>query len=162
VRFPKRFDGCALPRRTGKGRRLRGLRPALQAAGLAVAELGDPAGENLQVGRGEIDKLYAHADARLYDTHDRESFDDFALVRKRHARAGAYRQRLTGANEAAAEGDIGSDSGTVRARFEINQVRVGGKGITDGVATVSYASLVRLGFRGAIVHGDDVAHVSWA
>src|ERR1700686_148794 len=111
------------------------------ATTLFLAKLLDPSGHEIVAGGIDVDELDAHADARLDDAHHREAFHLLALARQYDPRARFQRQRLAGANEAAAHGNVGSYAGGVRAGFEINELGIRGKRIANRIATVAHATL---------------------
>jgi len=105
-----------------------------------LADLFDPAAEEAVVGAFDVDELDAHADARLEDAHDGERFDLLSLAGQSDAHAGGNRERLAGADEAAAERDIGGDADRACARFHVDNFDIGGEGKANRIATVTYAS----------------------
>lgn len=126
---------------------------------LAVAsEIIEPAREDSDGGGFEVDELEAHADFGFDDANHGEGLDALALAGQGDAGAGADREGLAGAEEAAAERKIGSDAFGAGAGFEIEDFGVGGKRITDGVAAVAQTGFARGIISGSVVHGDNVAH----
>ena len=127
-----------------------------RSAGLA--EMFEPANEGLVIGRLDIEKFYADADTRLNNADDTQRFDGLFFVAEGDAHAGLQRQGLAGADEAAAHGDIGGDTGRTRAGFEVEKLGIRGKGVANGVPPVPNTQSSAGAFRGAIVHRYNVAH----
>jgi hypothetical protein len=111
------------------------------------------------VGRLKVEEFHTHAYAGLDDADGYESFEDLAFSGEFHAGAGIHGQRFAGADEAAAEGNVGGDAVRLLAGFEVDQFNVSRKGKTDGVAAVANSRDAGIG---AIVigHGDDFAHLA--
>jgi len=106
----------------------------------ALADLVDPAAENVVERAFDVDELDADADARLQNAHDGECFDGLRFSSHDSANPGADRKRLAGAHEAATERQIGSDAAGAGAGFHVDDLDIGCKGKADGVASVSDAS----------------------
>lgn len=104
---------------------------------LFAAELVDPAEEGLVVGGFNVEKFYAHADARFYDADYGEGFDGLFFVGHGEADAGVQRERLAGADEGAANGQVRGDTAGGGAGFQVKKLGVGGERIADGVAAVA-------------------------
>lgn len=102
-----------------------------------MAKLFEPAGED-GVGCGfDIEELEAHADSGFDDAYHGECLNGLALALERDAGAGLQCQRLAGADEAAAERNIRGDAIGAGAGFEVENFRIGSKGIAYGVTTVA-------------------------
>ena len=144
---------AAQPRQSREGDSIMGKG---RSAGLA--EVFDPANEGLVIGRLDIEEFHAYADARLNNADDPQGFDDLFFVTEGDAHAGLQRQGLAGADEAAAHGDIGGDTGRTCAGFEVEKHGIRGKGVANGVPPVPDTQSSAGAFRGAIVHRYDVAH----
>ena len=123
-----------------------------------AAELFEPAREDRGGSGFDVQELKAHADSGFDDADHGESFNGFAFARQGNPDTGFDWDRFAGADEAAAEGDIRSDSIGADAGFKIEDFRIGGKRKTDSVAAVAQAYFVRRAIGGSVVHGDNVAH----
>jgi len=93
---------------------------------------------------------------RLDDPHDDEGFKDLALAREFQPGTRVDWHRLTGANEAAPEGDIGGDAIHLFTGLQLDELGIGGKRIADGVASV--ANTIEARGRRAFWHGNDLRH----
>jgi hypothetical protein len=118
----------------------------------------EPAGENRDGGRLDVDELEAHADSGLDDADHSQGFNAFAFACQGDAGAGFYGKRLAGADEAATKGEVGGDAFRAGAGFEIEDFGIGGERISDGVTAVAEASFARHTIGCSVVHGDNVAH----
>ena len=118
----------------------------------------EPAGEDGDGGGLEVDEFETHADFGLHDADSGESFDAFIFARQGDAGARFHWQRLAGADEAAAEGQVRSYAIRADTGFEIEDFRVRCERITDSVAAVADAGFARRSVRDSFVHGDNVAH----
>ena len=110
------------------------------------------------VGRLEVEKFDAHADAGLDDADGDKGFQGLTFAGKLHTGTGIYLKRLAGADETPAMGNIGSDTLDVLAGFQINEFDVSGKWKADGIAAVPDTRNPR-GRAPTIRHGDDLVHV---
>jgi hypothetical protein len=107
----------------------------------------------------EVEELDTHADTGLDNADDDQSFEDLAFSDEFHACAGIHGKRFAGADEAAAEGNVGGDAVRLLAGFEVDQFNVSGKGKTDGVAAVANSRDAGIGTI-VIGHGNDFAHLA--
>ena len=149
---------AAQPRQLREGDSFRGIRLLEKARSAGLAEVFDPANEGLVIGRLDIEEFHAYADARLNNADDPQGFDGLFFVAEGDAHSGLQRQGLTGADEAAAHGDIGGDTGRTCAGFEVEKLGIRGKGVANGVAAVADGQSSTGASRSTIVHGYDVAH----
>ena len=152
------FDECLLP--NGNDACLKLWRAQIDGhAGILarLADLFDPAVEDVVVGAFDVDEFDAHADARLENAHDGEGFDLLPFARQRDTHAGGYRERLTGADEAAAERDVGGDADGAASGLHVDEFGVGSEGKANRVATVAHPSPSRLASGDSFVHIDHVA-----
>jgi hypothetical protein len=148
VRRPR--NGQVVTRPKGPG--------SCEGTSAGLAELFEPANEGAVVGRLNINKFHAHADARLDDADDAQCFDDLPLVVEDAPHAGLQRQGLAGADKAATHGNIGGNARGASARFEVEKLGIRGKGVANRVAAVADGQSSPGAFRSAIVHRDNVAH----
>jgi hypothetical protein len=118
----------------------KGAAPKCRRGLAGLADLVDPAVEEFVVGAFDVDELDAHADAGLEDADDGERFDALCLACQGDADARGDRKRLTGADEAAAERNVGGNTDRARARFHVDDLDIGGERKANRVATVTYAS----------------------
>jgi hypothetical protein len=116
------------------------------------AELREPAGERGIGGGFDVDEFEAHADAGFDDAHHGEGFHTFAFAFQCDAGTGFYGEGLAGADEAAAERKVRGNALGAAAGFEIEDLGVGGKRITNSVAAVAQANFVRHPIGGSVVH----------
>jgi hypothetical protein len=127
--------------------------PARESSTLAAAaELTEPSNED-GVGKGlNIEKFEAHADSGFDDAHHGKSFDGFTFAFEGDAGAGSHRQGFAGADETTAEGDVRGDAVGAHPGFEVEDLGVGGKGISDSVAAIAQANFVRYPISRSVVH----------
>ena len=112
----------------------------------------EPAGQCGAGGLFDVKEFEAHADTGFDDADHGQCLYGFALALEDDAGAGLQGKGLASADEAAAERDVGSDAFGAGAGFEIEDFRVGGEGITDGVSAVAEAYFVRRPVGRSIVH----------
>jgi hypothetical protein len=128
-----------------------------QTQSTGLAEGVNPGDQHVVVGRLEIEELDAHADAGLDDADGDQGFEDLAFAREFHAGARTHRERLAGAHETAAQGNVGRDTIHLFAGFKIDQLDVSRERKPNSVAAV--ANSRDAGIRRVTVgHGDDFAH----
>lgn len=110
------------------------MRAGLSAA---AAELFEPAVERGAGGGFDVEKFEAHADSGFDDANHGEGLHGLVLARKGDAGAGLQGERLAGADETAAERNVRGDAVGAHAGFEVEDVGIGGKGITNGITAVA-------------------------
>jgi len=102
-----------------------------------AAESVDPTSEDGVVGGLEVEKFDTQADAGLDDTNNDQRFECLALAGEAEARTGVGGKLFAGADETAAEREVGGDARNLLAALEVNELGIGGKGIADGVAAIT-------------------------
>jgi hypothetical protein len=110
------------------------------------------------MGSGDVEEFDAHADTGLDDADDGEGFDGLVFSFQSDANPGVQKERTAGADEAAAQREVGSDAVGAGAGLEIEDFDIRGKGIANGIAAVANGGAARRRFCESVVHGNDVAH----
>ena len=106
----------------------------------------------------DIDKFYAHANARFHDPHHSQRFDLLIFSCERDPDAGVRRQRLAGTNKDPTHGQVGSHAIGPRSGFEVQDLDIRCKGIADTKAAVPDGQAPGIVIRCAIIHVNYIAH----
>lgn len=120
--------------------------------------MGDPTRKDFVVRRFDVEELDAHANSGFDDSDYPQSFHGLLLIAEDGAQPSLERKRLAGTNETAAHGDIGGDACNSSAGLKVQELGIGGKGITDRVAPVAHSEGAGRTLGGMVVHGNYVAH----
>src|SRR5215472_13281223 len=122
------------------------------------AELFHPAAQHAIVWLFEVEKLDAHADARLDNAHHAERFELLVFPRQREAHACVGRHGLAGADENSTHREVGGYAFGLRAGFQVQNDDVRGKRIADAKAAVPEREAPGFVARCAVIHENYVAH----
>ena len=97
------------------------------------------------MGRFEIEEFDSHPNSRFHNANDHKSLKYLIFERQLEAATRVRLNRLGGADEAAAQGNVRGYTGDPLAGFQGNQFGIGSERVTDRVTAIADATHARHG-----------------